>query len=177
MGDTDVLVKALARAREERKAIDRKAKRTAPPRGARRDDVRDATAYLAGARDNQRDLVDQVNVEIFNEATALRAVQGKKALIEGRINAEMTTSDGVAMILADRQKDQPDWVPGDVEITTPIPGYRIGSAFGPGCTRSSGSCASTPVATSVRPRGIRSTPRPTAWSSWPRCAAATATPP
>ncbi|MBX3286322.1 MAG: peptidoglycan DD-metalloendopeptidase family protein [Actinobacteria bacterium] len=131
VGDTDVLVKALARAREERKAIDRKAKRTARTARARRDDVRDATAYLAGARDNQRDLVDQVNVEIFNEATALRAVQGKKALIEGRINAEMTTSDGVAMILADRQKDQPDWVPGDVEITTPIPGYRIGSAFGP----------------------------------------------
>lgn len=131
VGDTDVLVKALAEAREERRALDRKAKRSAKAALARRDDVRDTTAFLAGARDNQQALVNQVDIEIFNEATALRAVQGKKALIEGRINAEMTTSDGVAMILADRQKGQPDWVPGDLVITTPTPGYRIGSEFGP----------------------------------------------
>lgn len=131
VGDTEVLVNELADARQERKAIDRKAKRSAKSALDRRDEVRDATSFLAGARDNQQALVDQVNVEVFNEATALRAVQGKKALIEGRINAEMTTSDGVAMILADRQKGQPDWVPGDLVVTTPTPGYRIGSQFGP----------------------------------------------
>lgn len=131
VSDTDVLVEALAEAREERRALDRKAKRSAKAALARRDEVRDTTAFLAGARDNQQSLVDQVDVQVFNEATALRAVQGKKALIEGRINAEMTTSDGVAMILATRQQGQPDWVPGDLVITTPIPGFRIGSQFGP----------------------------------------------
>jgi murein DD-endopeptidase MepM/ murein hydrolase activator NlpD len=131
VGDTEVLLNALAEAREERKAIDRRAKRTAKTALARRDEVRDATSFLAGARDNQQALLDQVDVQVFNEATALRAVQGKKALIEGRINAEMTTSDGVAMILASRQQGQPDWVPGDLVITTPTPGYRIGSSFGP----------------------------------------------
>lgn len=105
-------------------------------------------------------------------------MQGKKALIEGRINAEMTTSDGVAMILADRQKDQPDWVPGDLVITTPTPGYRIGSEsvsrLHPilGIVRlhaggDIGAPSGTPIYAPLRLM-VR---------SWPRCAAGTATPP
>jgi len=130
VGDTDALVDALAQARTDRRKADRAAKRTAKAAKARRDEVSNTTAYLAGARDNQKVLVEQVNIQVFNEAVALREVQGRKALIEGRINAENHASDGVAMILADRQKDQPDWVPGDVVITNPIPGFRIGSPFG-----------------------------------------------
>lgn len=131
VGDTDALVADLARARAARRKADREAKRAAASARNRRDDVKDATSFLAGARDNQKGLVAQVDVEIWNEALALREVQGRKAVVEGRINAELATSDGVAGMLAAIQADQPAWVPGDVRITWPIPDVRCGSPFGP----------------------------------------------
>ena len=52
------------------------------------------------------------------------------AIIEGRINSINRSSDGVQLILAQLQAAQPNWAPGDVLITNPIPGYLIGSKFG-----------------------------------------------
>jgi len=74
--------------------------------------------------------VTEINFQVLAESEALFEVQGRKAIIEGRINAMNQSSDGVAMLLASIQRGQPDWNPGVMEITTPIPGYRIGSAFG-----------------------------------------------
>ena len=71
-----------------------------------------------------------MGVQVLVEAKALRVVQGRKALIESRINAENRTSDGVALLLAAAQADQPDWEPGSVVITTPVPGAKVGSPFG-----------------------------------------------
>ncbi|MBX3313458.1 MAG: M23 family metallopeptidase [Actinobacteria bacterium] len=39
-------------------------------------------------------------------------------------------SDGVEKLLAEVQADQEDWTPDAMVVTTPIPGYRIGSKFG-----------------------------------------------
>ncbi len=131
VGDTDRLVKELTEARAARRKADKAAKQAQKAATAKRDETSNATKFLAGARDNQQKLVDALNIEIFNEAVALREVQGRKALIEGRINSLNTTSDGLHMVLADLQKNQPDWIPGDVETSNPIPGYKIGSQFGP----------------------------------------------
>ncbi len=130
VGDTDELVDQLTEARAARRKADKAAKKAAKAATAKRDDAEAVTKFLAGARDNQQHLVDEINVQVWNEATALREVQGKKALIEGRINSLSTASDGIHMILADLQKDQPDWYPGSVRISHPLPGYDPGSAFG-----------------------------------------------
>jgi len=94
------------------------------------DDVDAARRFIAAARDNQARLVDEINVQVMLESQALFEVQGRKALVEGRINSMARSSDGVAMLLADLQKRQQDWMPGRYLITNPLPGYRIGSSFG-----------------------------------------------
>lgn len=82
------------------------------------------------ARAEQQALVDDLNLTVLLEATALRNVQGRKAVVEGRINAMSRASDGVAMILASLQEGEPDWVPGSVQITSPIPGVLPSSGYG-----------------------------------------------
>jgi murein DD-endopeptidase MepM/ murein hydrolase activator NlpD len=130
VGDTDQLVEALAKARTERRKADKRARTARNRARKRRDEIAAATIFLTKARDQASTLVDLVSLKVAAEANALRAVQGRKALVEGRINAMNRSSDGVAMILADLQKDQPDWLPGSVLITTPIPGHFPGSKFG-----------------------------------------------
>ncbi|MEZ5180511.1 MAG: peptidoglycan DD-metalloendopeptidase family protein [Acidimicrobiales bacterium] len=130
-GTTETLVVELdeARAAEARAAkLARQARQ-----GARdsRDDIADAATFLSTAAQQQQQLVQDLNVKVLVEAQALREVQGRKAVVEGRINSMNTASDGVAMILADRQRDQPDWFPGAVApISTPVPGVQIGSPYG-----------------------------------------------
>lgn len=130
VGDTEILVKNLQRAREEAREADRVAKANTAKAEARRDEVDAARRFISAARDNQVRLVDEINIQLMLESQALMEVQGRRALVEGRINAMTTSSDGVAMLLADRQRNQPDWQPGRYPITNPLPGYRIGSAFG-----------------------------------------------
>ena len=128
--DTDSLVRELEVARSARRKADRSARRAASKAAARRDDVDTAKRAIEADRDDKQRLVDQVNAQYLLEAQALRQAQGRKALIESRINAENRTSDGVALLLAERQQDQEDWTPGSVTITTPLPGVEVSSPFG-----------------------------------------------
>lgn len=130
VGDTEVLVRNLQRARAKAREADEVAKANTALATARRDEVDAARRFISAARDNQARLVDEINVQVMLESQALMEVQGRRALVEGRINAMAASSDGVAMFLADRQRDQPDWMPGRYPITNPLPGYRIGSKFG-----------------------------------------------
>jgi murein DD-endopeptidase MepM/ murein hydrolase activator NlpD len=130
VGDTEVLVRNLQRARAKAREADEVAKANTVRAEARRDEVDAARRFISAARDNQARLVDEMNVQVMLESQALMEVQGRRALVEGRINAMAASSDGVAMLLADRQRDQPDWMPGRYPITNPLPGYRIGSKFG-----------------------------------------------
>jgi len=130
VGDTEVLVRRLERAREEVRRTDRQARDARRKAADRRDEVKDAATFIEGSRNHQQQLVFDVNVQVVEEAQALREVQGRKALVEGRINAMTRSSDGIAMILADFEKGQPDWIPGSVLITNPLPGRRISSPFG-----------------------------------------------
>ncbi|QXC62126.1 M23 family metallopeptidase [Aquihabitans sp. G128] len=130
VGDSDQLVKELEDARADRRRAERSAKRARAKAKARRDDIEEASRFIAASTLNQGQLVDEVNVQVADEQAKLREVQARKAIIEGRINSINRSSDGVQLILAQLQAGQPDWVPGDVEITNPIPGYKIGSKFG-----------------------------------------------
>ena len=67
---------------------------------------------------------------MLEEADALAQIQGRKAIVEGRINAMNRSSDSLAMTLATLQADQPDWVPGAVAAVNPIPGVQPGSKYG-----------------------------------------------
>lgn len=96
----------------------------------RRDELAAAASFLVGARERQTELVTDLNFQVLAEAEALRAIQGRKALVEGRINSMNRTSDGVSLLLATVQADQPDWEPGAMEITTPLPGVVPSSSFG-----------------------------------------------
>ena len=130
IGDTDQLVADLETAETKRN----EASSAASSAKATATDVRNAmltaTAFISQARDDKSKLLYEVGLTELAEAEQLREVQGRKALVEGRINAMQSTSDGVSMLLAVRQQNQPDFVPGDLEITNPLPGYRIGSQFG-----------------------------------------------
>ncbi len=130
VGDSDDLLRALEDARTERRRADTAARKARTRAEERRDDVAAATAAVSDARDEQTRLVQAVDVQALAEAEALREVQGRKALVEGQIASMNRTSDGVAATLAAMQAGQPDWRPGDVVATNPIPGYRIGSKFG-----------------------------------------------
>ncbi|MGB3053443.1 MAG: M23 family metallopeptidase, partial [Acidimicrobiales bacterium] len=130
VGDTEVLVENLERARAEARKADGVAKANSARAKSRRDDVDAARRFIAAARDNQARLVDEINVQVMLESQALMEVQGRRALVEGRINVMSASSDGVALLLGDLQRSQPDWMPGRYPITNPLPGYRIGSAFG-----------------------------------------------
>lgn len=130
VGDSDLLVRQLETAREEVRRTDKTARSSKAKAAARRDQVKEATAFIEGAAIQKQTLVDQMTLQVMAEAQALREVQGRKALIEGRINAMSRSSDGIAMILANFEKGQPNWIPGEILITTPLPGRFIGSAFG-----------------------------------------------
>ena len=95
-----------------------------------RDEVEAATRFLVDARAQQGTLLADLNLRYLNEAAALRQVQGQKAIVEGRINSMNRASDGVAQLLAQIQKDQPDWFPGSVEVSNPLPGVKPSSPFG-----------------------------------------------
>lgn len=130
-GSTEQLVEDLDDARAAQAEAAKAAREARSEARSSRDAIDEAAAFLASASAQQGALVQELNLKVLAEATALREVQGRKALVEGRINAMSTASDGVAMILAARQADQPDWLPGSVEITTPTPGILPGSKYGP----------------------------------------------
>jgi murein DD-endopeptidase MepM/ murein hydrolase activator NlpD len=130
VGDTEDLVRRLEAARETMRKTDKLARSSRKKSREVRDKVQAAALFIKSAADQKQQLVDEVNLTIADEAEALRDVQGRKALIEGRINAMSQSSDGIAMIVANIQRRQPDWVPGDVVITTPTPGRFISSPFG-----------------------------------------------
>lgn len=130
VGDTRVLLEELEAARELVRQADQLARDNRDAAQEQRDEIEAARNFIAAATENQKRLVTEINFQVLAESEALFAVQGRKAIIEGRINAMNQSSDGVAMLLASIQRGQPDWNPGIMEVTTPIPGYRIGSAFG-----------------------------------------------
>lgn len=130
VGDTDALLRELESARAERRRADKAAKSARAQAARRRDDIADATTLVVAAQDNQARLVQEVNFQVLAENEALKAVRGRKVVVEDQIAAMKRTSDSVTLALAALQSGQPNWKPGDLLITNPIPGYRIGSGFG-----------------------------------------------
>ncbi|MCB0972125.1 MAG: M23 family metallopeptidase, partial [Acidimicrobiales bacterium] len=129
-GTTEALVAELEDAEAAEAAAAKAAREARQEAESTRDDVAAAAELLVVARDQQQTLVDDLNVQVLLEAEALAQIQGRKAVIEGRINAMSRSSDSLAMILADLQADQPDWVPGSVPAVNPIPGVMPGSKYG-----------------------------------------------
>lgn len=130
VGNTDQAVAELEKAEAAQTRADRAARAARAEAQTSRDEIGAATAFLSSARDRQAQLVVDVNFEVLAEADALRKVQGRKAVVEGSINAMNRASDGVAMILAARQANQPDWVPGSVVVSSPLPGAPVVSPYG-----------------------------------------------
>lgn len=130
VGDTDALVRDLGRAREVRQAADEAAEKARHQAQAARDEMADAAAFIHRGYIDQQRLADEMTVLVQVETEALQEVQSRRFLIESRINTMNRASDGVGMVLAHHQQGQPDWSPDVYEVTTPLPGRRIGSKFG-----------------------------------------------
>ena len=130
VGDTDALVRDLGRAREVRQAADEAAEKARHQAQAARDEMADAAAFIHRGYIDQQRLADEMTVLVQVETEALQEVQSRRFLIESRINTMNRASDGVGMVLAPHQQGQPDWSPDLYEVTTPLPGRRIGSKFG-----------------------------------------------
>lgn len=130
VGDSKDLVARLEQAREEMRRTDKLARSTRKRSRDERDKVQAAERFIRATRDQTEQLFQQATVQAEAEASALAQVQSRKALIEGHINAMVVSSDGIAMVIANIQRRQPDWIPGDVLITTPMPGRHISSPFG-----------------------------------------------
>lgn len=128
---TNTLVKELKAAETSRTKAAKAANRAQQQAKQSRDDIAAAAQFLLAARDQQQKLVADMNVRVLAETVALREVQGRKALIDGRINAMNHASDGVAQALNEIQADQPDWVPGSVVTSSPISGVKVSSPYGP----------------------------------------------
>ncbi len=130
-GSTESLVERLDEARAAEANAAKEARLARSRASDARDKIEKTAAFLAEATKEQASLVQDLNFRVLAEADALRRIQGRKAVIEGRINSMNIASDGVAMILTVLQQDQPDWFPGAVTpISTPVPGVAIGSGYG-----------------------------------------------
>lgn len=130
VGDTDALVQDLGRAREIRQAADKAAEAARAEAQTARDEISNHAAFIRQGYIDQQVLADEVTMLVAVETQALQEVQGRRFIIESRINSMNRASDGVGMILAAAQQGQPDWRPDLYEVTTPLPGRRIGSKFG-----------------------------------------------
>ncbi len=127
---TDTLLAELEDAQAARTKAAKAAKAAKDDAADSRDEIEAATRFLVDARTQQGTLLADLNLRYLTEAVALRQVQGQKAVVEGRINSMNQASDGVAQILAELQKGQPDWFPGSVETSNPVPGVKPSSPFG-----------------------------------------------
>ena len=130
IGDTDELLHDYESARARRVKAQRAAVAAREQAVATRDELQDATTMVTAARDQQKTLAADLDAAQWQETLKLQEIQGRKTLVESRITAMNHASDGVSQLLAGNQADQPDWQPGLMEITTPTPGYSIGSKFG-----------------------------------------------
>ena len=130
VGDTDQLVADLETAERKRNDASEAASSATQSATDVRNTMLTATAFISQARDDKAVLLYEVSLAETAEADQLREVQGRKALVEGRINAMQSISDGVSMLLSVRQQGQPPYVPSEIETSNPVPGYRIGSPFG-----------------------------------------------
>lgn len=130
VGDTDALVSDLARAREIRAAAEEAAADARAEAETVRDEMAATAELIRQHHTDQQELAAEMTVLVETEAEALRQVQGRRFMIEARINSMNRASDGVGMILAHHQEGQPEWSPDLYEVTTPLPGRRIGSKFG-----------------------------------------------
>jgi murein DD-endopeptidase MepM/ murein hydrolase activator NlpD len=128
--DTDQLLEDFEDAKVERDRAHRQAEEARRAATTHRDEIETITRLVASARNEQKTLADQLDVERWNESAKLLEIQGRKTEVEARIISMQYASDGVEQLLAAAQADQEDWKPGAMVITTPIPGYHIGSAFG-----------------------------------------------
>lgn len=130
-GSTEALVTELEAAEKVEATAARAAHRAKERTKRTRDDLARAAAVLVAAQQQQQSLVQDLNLKFLVEAQALREVQGRKAVVEGRINSMNRASDGVAQLLNQLQADQPDWVPGSVITSSPLSGVLPSSAYGP----------------------------------------------
>ena len=130
VGDTDALVSDLGRAREIRGAAEEAAESARRHTEIVRDEMADVAALIQQGYVDQQRLADEMTVLVAAETEALQQVQSRRFIIESRINSMNRASDGIGMILVHHQQGQPDWSPDLYEVTTPLPGRRIGSKFG-----------------------------------------------
>ncbi|WP_426573022.1 peptidoglycan DD-metalloendopeptidase family protein [Aquihabitans sp. McL0605] len=129
-GSTESLVADLEVAQRARTRASKAANQARDTAASARDEIQGAAEFLVGARQQQQQLLTDLSVKAFMEAALLQQVQGSKALLEGQINSVGHASDGVALILAALQANQPEWTPGSVLITNPLPGVKVSSPFG-----------------------------------------------
>jgi murein DD-endopeptidase MepM/ murein hydrolase activator NlpD len=133
--DSDTLVRELEAARASQRAAEESARTAEGDARTRRSEVGDAVSFLSDAVDRQHEILDEVDVQVLTEARALQEVQDRAALVRGRIDAMQRASDALALTLAAQQAEQAERVPAEIapdEVpTNPIPGYGVGSGFGP----------------------------------------------
>lgn len=128
--DTDTLLDQLKEAQARRVRAQRAAEAARASAQRNRDSIQVLTDAAIAARDQQRQLATKLDVTSWTETLKLQEIQARKVAVEVRITAMNHASDGVQQLLAAVQADQPDYQPGVMVITTPMPGYRIGSKFG-----------------------------------------------
>lgn len=130
IGDTDKLLRDYVEARERREKARVAAAAARDKAEVREREISTLTAQAVASRDRQKALTEQLDVTRWNEGLKLQEIQGRRVMVEVRITAMNHASDGVQALLASLQADQPDFRPGVMTVTTPTPGYSIGSAFG-----------------------------------------------
>lgn len=130
IGDTDQLLDDYEAARLRRIEAQDAAEAARAAAIARRDEIATLTRSVADSVDEQQALGSALDATRLEEALKLEEVRSRKAKIETQITAMTHASDGVQQLLAAVQAEQPDWDPGEIVVTTPLPGYRIGSKFG-----------------------------------------------
>lgn len=130
LGDTTDTVNRVEEAERIQKQASADAAAAEAEAAEQRDNADAANTLVVAARDQQAAVVTDINEQAALKTAKLQDIQAQKIVLETQITAMQHASDGVQELLAAVQANQPMFVPGDVELAAPVPGYTIGSPFG-----------------------------------------------
>jgi murein DD-endopeptidase MepM/ murein hydrolase activator NlpD len=126
----NALVREFTAARAARDRVAARAEAAAQAATDARRGVAEVEAGQQATIDHLNELAKQETAAAAWQELALQQLRARKVAIEARVVALEKDSDGIGMLLADKQEDQPAYTPGSIAFRAPLAKFRVGSGFG-----------------------------------------------
>ena len=124
------MIVAFNKARRERNRLADEADTMAAAATKARDGLADVASKQEATQAHLLDLGAKENEAALYQELALQQLRSRKLDIEARVVSLEKESDSIGLLLAEHQKEQPDYVPGDIAFEAPLAKFSYGSHFG-----------------------------------------------